>query len=404
MTTTRASDPERGSALILILLVGAVLGSATLAALVFLQPSRGYEEHRDLVRLRLDAVERALRAYHLENSTFPTTLETLDQQGLVHPLALEDPFKKGTKLGYAVEGSAPEIAKIWSVGWNGKDESGSGDDVARSIPGALAGSPDNLDRFKLLKRAVAARNTTGTPYGESDLISKNRGLLEDIDEKIDEAVGKMNEKPNDFDEWAEKSLEVFEVIAEKIKKSYEKRCFSNRAYLAPVDAVEDVEHEVKKMAEKSERWTTSYFDDEVAPEVAQARSTISGASITESARSAFTDLVDSLESYAQTMSGGSGFNTSSFRAWVQSEFTDDRSQAIQAMLEAQGLPVSGPQWFLDGYDSMVDAVAALGLPAAFAYDAWGTLLSLDKSGSSPVVKSAGPDRQFGTADDLTLSW
>ncbi len=404
MDPSAAHNREQGSALILVLLVTAVVASATLAALVFLRPDRVYEDQRELARLRLDAVARELTSYYEENGSFPAALADLLGRGRIAALTLEDPFRKDQNFHYAITATNPDEAKVWSVGWNQRDENGTGDDVVREVSGSVAGAAANRDRFELLKRAIAARNTQGQQYGEDDLDHENEELLEDIDHEIAEATDKIDEKPDDFDEWREKALDVFKKAADKIKKSYEEHGFSEDPYHECKEKIDGIVEELGEMAEKQERWTQAYYDDHVAPKVTEARTTIAQESVSTTARTAFDGIVDDLEQFGQSMAQGSGFNTESFRSWLQNAFSSVRNDAIQAMLEAQGLVSGSTQWFLDGYATMTDAVQALGLPSSFAYDAWGTLLQIDKSGSSPVVKSAGPDRSFGTGDDLTLSW
>lgn len=114
-------------------LIIVVLLLATLASVAMLNYS-GLQETatQDLVKTDLQVLRAALRSYYLEKTTFPTSLNQLVADKIMDELP-DDKFAGGSGVIYRYQLISANSARLWSVGPNKADNSGSADDIVLQV-------------------------------------------------------------------------------------------------------------------------------------------------------------------------------------------------------------------------------------------------------------------------------
>lgn len=153
-----ASAPERGFTLLEMIVVLGVLG-ILLGAAMPLTSAVLQADHRQEARQELDQIATALESYYFERGAFPTTLTAATFLGVhlqpgVNGTTTLDPFAAGAAYRYSVDTTA-NTATAYSIGENGIDNGGTGDDTAVVVYGAVPGLAKTYQRFRIVLEVLA---------------------------------------------------------------------------------------------------------------------------------------------------------------------------------------------------------------------------------------------------------
>lgn len=150
--------PDAGFTLLEMIVVLGVLG-ILLGAAMPLTSAVLQADHRQEARQELDQIATALESYYLEHAAFPTTLTAATFVGIhlqpgVNGTTTIDPFAAGAAYHYSVSTTA-NTATVYSVGDDGRDNGGNGDDIPVVVYGAVPGIAKTYQRFRIVLEVLA---------------------------------------------------------------------------------------------------------------------------------------------------------------------------------------------------------------------------------------------------------
>ncbi|MEM7199092.1 MAG: hypothetical protein AAF628_02435 [Planctomycetota bacterium] len=178
-------DAQRGSALVLMLVLTASVAAALSAALGGIDPGRRADRMARRTAQRLAAATEALYGHFNTHGSFPVTLSGVVGRGRMDAGSLEDPYRGAGQLGYRILRVNPDVVAVYSVGANGRDDGGAGDDLTRTVSSSVAGRAATSDRWGVTRRVLASRaraHSIGTPLQDAGAASQVRDMLVTVED------------------------------------------------------------------------------------------------------------------------------------------------------------------------------------------------------------------------------
>ncbi len=405
---TQLKNNARGSAILAAMIMVAVFVAVLALAVEKNRPAKKRKELVAQAKERIQVLSEAVTTYYRNNGGFPTNLNTLIGKGRVDHRTLKDPFAKGKKLKYKILSQNPDVAILYSIGPNRKDDGGKRKDIRRRISGKRIGRAETKDRLRLIRRALIGKTGTGSSLGEAGL-DQTRSMFLGLVDRFWAYYQRYTQM-----EWARRWAVLWGGISIYLAAYYGAYSYDLPSNGAPYYS--NLRNFYKKPAPQLLVHSLLYssvfsgffwFNKTNDPSVVQADiDALKALGLSKAKENVYLSAMNFFKELTQHVANGGSSQDETGKALLENAFQTSRSTMITAMLSSQtGQDQTSSQDFLSRFEKMEGEgglIQALGLPSKFAYDAWGTPFRIDKSGNTPKIKSAGPDRKPGTQDDHTL--
>ncbi len=173
-------ERQRGFTLLEMIIVLGILG-LLLGTAVPLVSGVVQADRRQEVRRELADIAAALESYWTDHQAFPATLTATDFVGVhlqpgVDRTATVDPFAAGANYRYRLNATAG-TATVTSVGENGRNNNGTGDDIVVVVYASVPGLAKTWQRFRLIVEVLANHiEAGGSVAGPWPALRANLGL------------------------------------------------------------------------------------------------------------------------------------------------------------------------------------------------------------------------------------
>jgi len=405
---THSRKSERGSAILAAMIMVAAFAVALSFATGKRNPAKKRMERVLLAKTRIQVLSEVLSSYYRENGSFPNSLKTVIGQGRIDKRTLQDPFTPGKTLKYKILRHNPDIAIVYSIGPNRRDDGGKKHDIRRRLSGKRIGSAETNDRFRLIRRALIGKSSAGSNLGEDNLDTPRATLLRFAD--FYWSFFKRYEKQQRAQRW----LPLLAGIAILLPAYYGGysydlptnggSVFQNLRTFYQRDEAKLLIHSIFSSA-LFNTFTGNNLNNDPAI-IQRDIDTLKSLNLPKAKEKLYISAMNYFKEITQHVSDGGAPLDSVGKTLLAKAFRKIRKQMIIAMLSSQtGQDQSSTKDFISSFDRMDGPnglVLALGLPSKFAYDAWGSVLKIDKTSSPPKIRSAGPDRNPTTKDDRVL--
>jgi hypothetical protein len=405
---TLSRKPERGSAILAAIIMVAAFAAVLSLATGKRNPAKKRMERRILAKTRIQVLAGAISSYYREHGSFPQNLTEVLGKGRVDTRVLEDPFSQGKELKYKILSQNPDTAILYSIGPNRRDDGGKKKDIRRKLSGKRIGLAETKDRFRLLRRALIGRKGPGSNLGENDLDSSRAMFLHSVD-RIWSAYlqyGQQQSRQHWATQWGGFSVYLASFYG---AYSYELpgnggNLFQNTRTFYQKPAPQLLIHSILNSSILNGFFNRNALRD---PAIIQADiHSLKALGLPKAQENVYLSSMNYFKDITQHVFDGGAILDEAGKTLLADAFRNSRSTMITALLSSQtGQDQTNARDFLSSFNAMAGSnglIQALGLPNKFAYDAWGSALRIDKTGRTPKIRSAGPDRSTGTRDDRTL--
>ncbi len=414
---THSGGRERGSAILAAMIMVAVFAAVLTLAVERNKPAKKQKELKAQAKIRIQALSRVIANYYKENGAFPNELSEVVGKGRVDTELLKDPFAKGEELKYKILRQNPDVAMLYSIGPNRKDDGGKKGDIRRRFSGKRIGMAETKDRLRLIRRALIGKTGTGSGLGEKDLDATRSSFLALLDRYWATSKAYANPASNiqggNWQQWAQRWSHIWGGIAIYLAAylgaySYQLSTDGNNPFLNSSSFFKKPAPQllVHSLLYSSIMSSFFSFNQTSDPSLIQADiDSLKALGLPAAKENVYLAAMETFRDLTQHVFDGGSLSDTQGRTLLANGFDNARKKAITAMLSSQTGQDQTTTDFLSSFSTLEGRnglIQALGLPSKFAYDAWGVPFQIDKSGGRPRIRSAGPDRKTGTKDDRTM--
>ncbi|MEZ5963531.1 MAG: hypothetical protein R3F56_06765 [Planctomycetota bacterium] len=362
---------------VVLLLVAVATAAVVAAAETAAVALRRRGERLQAVERRVAAVVDATASYYRANLSLPATLGALVGGGYLDPDDTFDPFVPTASLRLRRRQVRGTLT-VWSRGGNHVDERGAGDDVSCSVTGVLLGTQLTHDLGRQFARAVASR--VGSSRSASDLDAGNAARY-----AILASERTWLESNATAADWPRRLVEHLAAAARTLPAA---SAASGRGTAALDQASAAVAADADGVA--------ATLQGAVVARGALTAADVRGLGLPRAAARSLRAGLLQIDDVQRAHRSGV-LAVAAWRSRASDRLAGLHARLVAALLEAQDGD-SGLQHPLAGSAGIDAAVAALGLPAEARTDGFARAWRLEPA-PGYGVRSRGPDRRAGTADD-----